>query len=162
MALLGDRWGGVSHGGQFISPPDRQTHKQCYELRLVWTHAPSHMYAHMLIWALHVCKCIQRTGINAKAKHHAHTPACMHAPINSVFLNCPNTHILTLAHVCKPNICLMQRWRGGQPVWLWAESPCGLPQPFPLACVTGPTHAASLLPLLLSPPPPPAPWPWYK
>lgn len=46
----------------------------------------------------------------------------------------------------------------------WAESPRGLPQPSPLACVTGPAHAASPLSPLLYPHHPSCclPLAWYK
>lgn len=59
---------------------------------------------------------------------------------------CP---VCPLTHSLKVNISLMQRWRRGHSVWLWAESPRGLPQPSHLACVTGPAHAASPCPSLL-------------
>lgn len=87
--------------------------------------------------------------INACMLLHTHTHKHRHMHTNTFAW----THLffphLNSCNVCKLNICFMQRWRRGQPVWLWAESPCGLPQPPPLAYVTGPAHAVSLLPPLL-------------
>lgn len=120
-------------------------------------HTPPHMYTyvgyvHPHTQTPHLHKCMEYVCITCR---FAHRPTGICCAVHwSAFIYTHKLPLLPLVShkVCKLNICLMQRWRGGQPVWLWAESPSGLPQPSPLACVTGPAHAASPLPSLLSSP----------
>lgn len=136
--------GAKSLGPVHLTAWQADTHIMHVGVSTCTLHHPTSTSAHSMHALIHTW-----TALHTRTRWHIQTTSYthMHTPINSFIF--PHTH---LHKVCELNICLMQRWRGGQPVWLWAESPCGLPQPSPLACVTGPTHAVSPLPPLLSSP----------
>lgn len=156
MALLGGGGGWVTGAGSSQSLTGRHTY---YARRREWTHTHSttHVYICRVCWSAHTNA--TPTQAHGECMHylslHTHRPTGIRCAVHwSAFIYTHKLPLLPLVShkVCELNICLMQRWRGGQPVWLWAESPSGLPQPSPLACVTGPAHAASPLPSLLSSP----------
>lgn len=140
--------GGKSLGPVHLTAWQADTHIMHVGVSTCALHHPTYTSAHSMHALIHTC-----TALHTLSHWHTHsnnfiyTHAYTHELLRLSLFSHTHSH-----QVCELNICLMQRWRGGQSVWLWAESPCGLPQPSPLACVTGPTHAASPLPPLLSSP----------